>query len=458
MPARSSRCRLRSRLSLRAPPPPACSQPAVPVPPPLPEVVALTPTTVTLRWQPSAEGGAARYSVYGSAALNYQKVYAGAECECTVAGLSPGGTYGFRVCALNALGGASEFSAEVPATTPTAETEVAEGGVQQPSGEAAAAAGVKLPALTLAHADESQLLFEWQPPSGAAAATQQSSELAVCLRTRALDPGSRVPTAPPMFSQAGTLGAGDGRGTAADGGAVCTGAGAGLPPFRRFECALVSLEGARPAPGGGQAGAGGGGGLRRVEGGRLLAEGPAMLCWTAPGAPGVPSVLQHRVKPDNLAMRWAEPVRMRLRIHALLLLLTLLGVLVLLLLLLVLLPAVCCCCSCCLLLLLLLLLPLSAPVTPFGGAQGWRLAGLECGWWSSPHTRTPSSHLLPFLPPPPPASLPPSPKLGCPMLWLRASPRLPVARCLRVCPRLRVCARGCVRARRRVARCPTCWR
>ena len=56
--------------------------------------------------------------MYGSASLGFAKLYAGDETLCTVGGLEQGKEYGFRVCAMNAAGGASDFSPEV-APTPT---------------------------------------------------------------------------------------------------------------------------------------------------------------------------------------------------------------------------------------------------------------------------------------------------------------------------------------------------
>jgi hypothetical protein len=76
--------------------------------------------SLRLRWRSS---GAARYAVYGSAALGFAKVYSGSECECTVDGLEEGKDYGFRVCAMNTMGGTSPFSEEISARCGTGREE-----------------------------------------------------------------------------------------------------------------------------------------------------------------------------------------------------------------------------------------------------------------------------------------------------------------------------------------------
>ena len=58
-------------------------------------------------------GSSVRYAVYGSAALSFAKVYSGVDTFCEVSGLTRGKEYGFRVCAMNAHGGASDFSPEL---------------------------------------------------------------------------------------------------------------------------------------------------------------------------------------------------------------------------------------------------------------------------------------------------------------------------------------------------------
>lgn len=69
-----------------------------------------TGSSLDLSWECA---GAARYVVYGSAALRFAKVYSGQERRCRVEGLTVGCEYGFRVCAFNAAGGSSAFSEEV---------------------------------------------------------------------------------------------------------------------------------------------------------------------------------------------------------------------------------------------------------------------------------------------------------------------------------------------------------
>jgi hypothetical protein len=69
-----------------------------------------TGSSLELSWECA---GAARYVVYGSAALRFAKVYSGQERRCRVDGLTAGREYGFRVCAFNAAGGSSAFSDEL---------------------------------------------------------------------------------------------------------------------------------------------------------------------------------------------------------------------------------------------------------------------------------------------------------------------------------------------------------
>ena len=69
-----------------------------------------TGTSLDLAWQCAA---AAKFVVYGSAALRFAKVYTGPERRCTINELTEGCEYGFRVCAFNSAGGASAFSEEL---------------------------------------------------------------------------------------------------------------------------------------------------------------------------------------------------------------------------------------------------------------------------------------------------------------------------------------------------------
>ncbi|KAL3918628.1 MAG: hypothetical protein SGPRY_005941 [Prymnesium sp.] len=86
-----------------------------PTVPPKPEITGGGANSISLRWGAVA-GAGIRYAVYGSAALGFAKVYAGAETRCTVTGLDQGKEYGFRVCAMNSHGGASDFSVETITT------------------------------------------------------------------------------------------------------------------------------------------------------------------------------------------------------------------------------------------------------------------------------------------------------------------------------------------------------
>ena len=76
------------------------------------EVCDGTSSSISLRWR-SVAGSNVRYAVYGSAALSFAKVYSGMDTYCEVSGLARGKEYGFRVCAMNAHGGASDFSPEL---------------------------------------------------------------------------------------------------------------------------------------------------------------------------------------------------------------------------------------------------------------------------------------------------------------------------------------------------------
>ncbi|KAJ1638098.1 fibronectin type III [Pavlovales sp. CCMP2436] len=214
----------------------------VPEAPPAPAVTSRAPTSVSLRWRPSADG-ASCYAVYGSAALSFAKVYSGSSCECAVEGLEAGGTYGFRVCALNALGGASEFSPEVAAST-------------------AADASCELQPLTLVQADARSATLRW-PVGGSAAGGSLHLEWR-------RDNGEGWGDA--RVQQAG--GAGEAR---VD----------GLSPNSAYEFRLCAVGSA----------------------GERQAETAGVRVSTEPGTPGLPQLLPHRVQPDSLAMRWAEPVR-----------------------------------------------------------------------------------------------------------------------------------------------------
>ena len=89
----------------------ACTAPAVPT---APEHVGGSDRSIGLRWRP-VSGNGLRYAVYGSAALGFAKVYSGSDAFCTIDGLDRGKEYGFRVCAMNSQGGASDFSTETTA-------------------------------------------------------------------------------------------------------------------------------------------------------------------------------------------------------------------------------------------------------------------------------------------------------------------------------------------------------
>ncbi len=132
-------------------------------------------SSLTLQWRPSSGGPAVRFAVYGSAALGFAKVYSGAESRCVVQGLTRGKEYGFRVCAMNAHGGASDFSPEllvccdsssVGVSSPAAAAEPAAGG-------SGIGGGIVPELLTLTH---DSLSMRW--PAPAAGASQYVVELA----------------------------------------------------------------------------------------------------------------------------------------------------------------------------------------------------------------------------------------------------------------------------------------
>jgi hypothetical protein len=263
-----------------------------PLAPAEPEVVELAPTSARLCWDAPAEG-AARYAVYGSAALNYLKCYAGTARECLVERLVPGVEYGFRVCALNSAGAASEFSAELalvtPVATATAAAEAAaargsgapvpvtvtpatpaadeaargaRGAAAAPSPAAAPPLAAELPTPRFVESDDCSVVVEWRAPARSAAAADRA-----CVELRPDGGADSEATRQPPFSLA----------------AGCARVG-GLRPCARYQLRLVSASGGAAA-------------------GRLISV------WTTPAAPGLPQLLHHRVRPDNLAMRWSEPVR-----------------------------------------------------------------------------------------------------------------------------------------------------
>ena len=74
------------------------------------EVADTTNSSILLRRRPVRRRGGVRRR---SAALSFAKVYAGTETRCEISGLTHGKEYGFRVCAMHAHGGASDFSTEL---------------------------------------------------------------------------------------------------------------------------------------------------------------------------------------------------------------------------------------------------------------------------------------------------------------------------------------------------------
>ena len=124
-----------------------------------------TASTISLRWRP-VSGSSVRYAVYGSAALSFAKVYSGVDTYCEVSGLTRGKDYGFRVCAMNAHGGASDFSPELIAKCePSGGSTPTGGGGRSPSNNRGASRGVVPELLTLTH---DALSMRWAPPAGGA--------------------------------------------------------------------------------------------------------------------------------------------------------------------------------------------------------------------------------------------------------------------------------------------------
>lgn len=120
------------------------------------EVCDSTGSAISLRWRPVA-GSSVRYAVYGSAALSFAKVYSGVDTFCEVSGLTRGKEYGFRVCAMNAHGGASDFSPELLSRCEPGSAGGAKSGAR--------AHGVVPELLTLTH---DALSMRWAPPAGGA--------------------------------------------------------------------------------------------------------------------------------------------------------------------------------------------------------------------------------------------------------------------------------------------------
>ena len=124
------------------------------------EATGATNTSISLRWRP-VSGNGVRYAVYGSAALSFAKVFSGVETACEVSGLSRGKEYGFRVCAMNAHGGASDFSTELLVKCdPGAVFSSGGGGGGRGGGH-----GIMPELLTLTH---DALSMRWAPPAGGA--------------------------------------------------------------------------------------------------------------------------------------------------------------------------------------------------------------------------------------------------------------------------------------------------
>lgn len=134
----------------------ATTAPAVPQ---LLECCGSTHSSISLRWRP-VTGSSVRYAVYGSAALSFAKVYSGVDTFCEVSGLTRGKEYGFRVCAMNAHGGASDFSPEV-----LVRAEPSSGSGARRGGGGGGAHDVVPELLTLSH---DALSMRWAPPPGGA--------------------------------------------------------------------------------------------------------------------------------------------------------------------------------------------------------------------------------------------------------------------------------------------------
>ena len=124
------------------------------------EALGATDSSISMRWRP-APGTGVRYAVYGSASLNFAKVYSGVEPSCEVTGLSRGKEYGFRVCAMNAFGGASDFSPELLMRCEPSSIAGARSGAASARGGA-----ITAELLTLTH---DSLSMRWSPPPGGTA-------------------------------------------------------------------------------------------------------------------------------------------------------------------------------------------------------------------------------------------------------------------------------------------------
>lgn len=129
-----------------------CTAPAAPA---TPEHCGGTDRSISLRWRPVA-GNGLRYAVYGSAALGFAKVYTGEHAYCTINGLDHGKEYGFRVCAMNSQGGASDFSPELTVRC---------GAVKGSGGSGGGPALITPELLKVSH---ESLSMRWEPPLGGA--------------------------------------------------------------------------------------------------------------------------------------------------------------------------------------------------------------------------------------------------------------------------------------------------
>lgn len=251
---------------------------AVPLPPTDLEASQQADGSVRLRWKGPA-GSAPQFSVRARTLAGERSVYTGSMMECSVDSQAVRSALAFSVCSMNALGDASEWSAEVPAPAASDTSSAASSGRADASNHASgpgngppAASGISLDPPRLVDCDERSITVALDGHVDKATVAALAVEVAPAL-TASKRPGPwRV--VPAQME--------------ADGGALEVRI-ENLQPNSVHLARVVAF-----------------GTTQRTN---RLGTSTATRCATTPAAPGPPSLLPERVRPDVLAMKWTMPVR-----------------------------------------------------------------------------------------------------------------------------------------------------